>query len=438
MMLRYLLYAFFFLLPWQTRWLIQTGQLNGGYWEYGTISLYGLDLLLIASLIIFLYFKKSSLASKSHIPFTLKLYLLLSLLYLVITIPFSLSPTLSLFHGGLLLVSVFVIYLCLNSDLRFYNATRAFISGATLSAGLGIWQFITQTTVTSKWLGLANHSAEVLGTSVVEAVAPDGIIERWLRAYGSFDHPNIFGGYMALALILAVWIWLTRDASRKKFENYGLMLSIITLTTAVFFSFSRTAWLVSSLGLITLSLFFFLHYKQQRRELIGVWAIIIVISSLIMSQYYYLLIPRFKADSRLETISLTERTASLETSWELIQQKPILGQGLGTYTLAVAKNNTPNQPAWFYQPVHNIFLLIVVETGILGLLLCLLILRNLGIYFFKKTPRAQTGLGLALCLGLFLIALFDHWLWSLHAGLLVGATIFSLLSLLRREALLTE
>ena len=41
-----------FLLPWQTRLIFRAGNVNGGYFEYGSLSVYGTDLLLL--LLIFL------------------------------------------------------------------------------------------------------------------------------------------------------------------------------------------------------------------------------------------------------------------------------------------------------------------------------------------------------------------------------------------------
>ena len=40
-----------FLLPWQTRYIIETGQLKQGPYEYLSISLYGLDLLILGALL---------------------------------------------------------------------------------------------------------------------------------------------------------------------------------------------------------------------------------------------------------------------------------------------------------------------------------------------------------------------------------------------------
>ena len=53
--IEYGLYLLVFLLPMQTRWIIKTGELNGGYWEYGTISLYSTDILLAVLLVLFVF-----------------------------------------------------------------------------------------------------------------------------------------------------------------------------------------------------------------------------------------------------------------------------------------------------------------------------------------------------------------------------------------------
>ena len=42
----YLLLIFLFLLPWQTRFVYQPAFLNGGFWEYGSLTWYATEVLL--------------------------------------------------------------------------------------------------------------------------------------------------------------------------------------------------------------------------------------------------------------------------------------------------------------------------------------------------------------------------------------------------------
>ncbi|NMB48140.1 hypothetical protein GYA13_01685 [Candidatus Kuenenbacteria bacterium] len=46
---------FIFLLPWQTRWIFRDYQIDGQVFEYGRLSLYGFDIILIVIMAILLY-----------------------------------------------------------------------------------------------------------------------------------------------------------------------------------------------------------------------------------------------------------------------------------------------------------------------------------------------------------------------------------------------
>jgi len=44
--IEYGILLFVFLIPWQARWIISIGKINGREWEYGTQSLYATEILL--------------------------------------------------------------------------------------------------------------------------------------------------------------------------------------------------------------------------------------------------------------------------------------------------------------------------------------------------------------------------------------------------------
>lgn len=435
MKFNYLVYAFLFLLPWQARWIIQSGQLNNAKWEYGTLSLYGTDILLLLIIVFFFLRRKKNKEKKISRP-THRLFVAFYI-YLFVTFPLSLDPLLSLIKLISIGLAVSFMYVTGKASVSFRPAAFSFIGGAALSAILGIWQFITQSSFASTWLGLAEHNSNMLGTSVVEAIAPDGITERWLRAYGSLDHPNIFGAFVAIALIMTVWLWFTRTQKRKKIENYFLLASTIFLSAGVLVSFSRTAWIVALGGIIALIICHLDQIKKQKLETLSVLGVILAIFLFLFSQYHYIFLTRFNPSERLEQISTSERQVGLKESIHLWTEKPLQGFGLSTYTLALSKEDT-FQPSWYYQPVHNIFLLVLVEVGIIGLILLVLILRQLWYSLYEKTSWSQKGLGIALAFALLMIALFDHWLWSLHFGILLTASLFALLILHYHEEILTE
>jgi len=405
----FVLIAFLFLLPWQTRLIISAGQLKNEYWEYGTISLYGIDILLLITIGFFLFKRLKINTNNIFLP-----VLILGLA--IVNIFSSLNPIISITHWLLMLLAIAIFYVITKNSLDIKKLTLAFIVGAALAGLLGTWQFSSQTSFSSKWLGLALHNSSELGPSVIEATAPDGIVERWLRAYGPFDHPNVLGGYMALALIVILYFSL-HTQTKTKLENYILIISTVLVSAGLICSFSRSAWLAAFVGIIIL----LFQAKATIKKLIPFLVISAIVAGLFLVPYYYLFTPRFETNTRLEQISSNERFNGWKDSLAIIKSDPLVGVGLGTYGLALEKQQ-PDKSVWFYQPVHNTFLLILAELGIVGLLLL--------IFITKRLPLALLG-------SLIVIALFDHWLLSLHIGPLALAVVAALTVRLARDKLIS-
>jgi len=408
--MKYIAAAFLFLLPWQTRLIISSGSLNGEYWEYGTISLYAIDILLIV-LIAFCLFGAKPLSNK-------KILLPVLLIGLALANIFSsFNPALSAFHWLWMLLALALYFALKHHGFDYKKLALAFVAGAAVAGIFGVWQFSSQSAPASKWFGLAEHQPAELGVSVIEAVAPDGVIERWLRAYGPFDHPNILGGYLALALIIAMLLALKINPKENKPEHIILTASIIGLSAGLVASFSRGAWLAALIAIIVI----LIQYKNQFKKLLPFLLISIIVIGLFVTPYYYLFAPRLNNDYQLEQISSSERLGGWKDSLGVVKKNLLIGSGLGTYGLALEQTR-PNELVWFYQPVHNTFLLILAELGLIGLLLA-------G-FLFKKLPLSILG-------ALVVIALFDHWLLSLHIGPLVLATVAALTAGLRRDTLIS-
>lgn len=433
-MSNFLLYVVLFLLPLQTRWIIQAGALNDGPWEYGTISLYITDILIIAAFVAHILTNAIFLRPGKIV----YRWLLVALLaFLIVSLPFSIAPLLSAVKIATLCVSILLVYTLAKSPTPFRANALAFVLGAAVSGALGIWQFISQKTIASKWFGLAFHDPSVLGTSVVEAVAPDGVLERWLRAYGSLDHPNMFGGLMAVGLILASWLWLSRRTAKNNIEYSLTIASTVILVAGLTVSFSRSAWIAAAIGLIII-LFSHLRGSHRSWKESGAWAAtIILIIGLIFSQYHYLFTPRLTGDTRLEQISENERLDAGYQSLKLIKQKPLLGFGAGTYTLAVSQEIKSTRPSWFYQPVHNVFLLMAAEIGLAGTALFLAALAFLLFFIWRARKTPSAPLVIALPVAMLAISLFDHWPFSLHFGIVCCGALLGLIANHARSESLT-
>ncbi|MBI3287865.1 MAG: O-antigen ligase family protein [Chloroflexi bacterium] len=138
--------------------------------------------------------------------------------------------------GVLIWLEVLVVYLLVADQIRTGEVNQlvlaVFLAGS-LQALLGIYQFLR---------GQGPESFLVLG--------------RFIRAYGSFEQPNPFGGYMGLIIPLATAVALAPGPTHRGMLFRGVAALALGLTgAALIMSWSRGAWMgaaaaiVASLGL---------------------------------------------------------------------------------------------------------------------------------------------------------------------------------------------
>lgn len=430
----YLLLIIVFLLPLQTRYIWRVGVLNKGPFEYATIALYGTDILILLALLIALIIDFTT--NKEN--FKYKKYWLAILgvgIFSCLSLFVASEKTLVLYGLGKLAIGASLFWLIYSSSLSYKKIMMAFLLMASFQGIFAFWQFSQQATPANKWLGLASHTSAELGASVVEVVSPAGLNERWLRAYGSLDHPNMLGGWLAVGLLIAIWLLINikKDPSALKatrgqrIKELFLSLVIILGTAGLFLSFSRAAILAFGLGLFIL---FISHYKLWPRLLLSLF-LIVAVSGALAYQYGYLYVTRSQniavssLDNRLEAKSINERIEYLNQAKTIIKTYPLLGVGLGNFGIAVSERITTKQLSYYYQPVHNVFFLVASEIGLLGLA-CLVILLGLLLLNSLKINK-NCSLPLALLGALLVIMTFDHWLWSLHFGVLLNWLILGLI-----------
>ena len=88
-----------------------------------------------------------------------------------------------------------------------------------------------------------------------------------------------------------------------------------------------------------------------------------------------------------------------------------LGQGLGLNSYL---NYSDDLEVYDIQPIHNIFLLILSEIGIIGVLLFINLIEK----------RKHNILSLGILTGFIILGLFDHYLWTSWTGLLLFSLLF--------------
>ena len=411
------------ILPWQTRWIFQSIKIADQTWEYGQLGLYASMILLI--ILLALYFANKAKNTSCHPRVDGEGVLVLFILYLIILAFFSPLSTLSFYYlGMLILASLSILVWQKIKPAVFYAGLLA--SGAV--QGVFVWyQMLMQTSPANKWFGLATHSAADLGTSVVQYD-----LNRMLRAYGSLPHPNILGGFLLFSLWAGIWWWLHLYSESKE-ESWQIskikkhlwplvvvLVSLILVLFALFFTFSRSAalaWFVSLAVLIFIAIFRkkFLALQIFTKAFLLSIAVLLAVNFLFPGAW----VTRLKAQGDLEVRSLAERQLSFtQIDWHNYQQLA-LGQGLGTNTyIAYQKNNLSEQklPPYVVQPIHNFYLLVLAEGGIIT---CLFLLYFLFRAFLKKQLQKPNLISLGILISVLLVSLLDHYLWTTWTGILL-------------------
>ncbi|MBU0722390.1 O-antigen ligase family protein [Patescibacteria group bacterium] len=432
--IEYGLYLLVFLLPIQTRWIIKAGET-----EYSTYSLYGTDILLIVLLILFLIFNFQTKSKIQNPKYKIQFwrFILGLVLASAVSVFFAIDKLLALYKFGWLILGVGLFWLIISANYSKLKLIYALLTGVFLQAVLGIWQFLTQSSFANKWLGMALHNPANLGVSVIETIGPDSVSERWLRAYAGLDHPNMLGGVMVVGILLVIFLMIKSQKHAlsesagpiKSIKSKVLLLAayyllLATFSTALFFSFSRTAWLGLIVGLVVMIVLAIINKNLFWLKQVGKIILIMgILFFVLFSQYQNLITSRLGGDGRLENKSTSERLVSYQESWQMIKNNWATGVGLGNYTYAL-KRQVPSQESFYYQPAHNVFLLIWSEVGIVGLLFFT------GLLFVIAIARSNFTYNnmLAILIALIVIMSLDHWVLSLHFGILFFWLILGLTS----------
>ena len=402
------IYGLVFLLPWQTRLIFKNGIINGGISEYLTLSLYGIDLLIVA-LFLFTFFSQKKKILNFTCLFKEPSFKLLGLFFLLcaISIFWVQNKLLAFEHMCWVLLAVLLAFLISRTEDKI-RLVYAFLMGLMLSAWLGIWQFLTQFAFSNKWLGLAWHDPKLSGVSVVEFRNVSGETIRWLRAYGSFDHPNMFGFMMALGIFFTSWLILDRQIKTKVEKNLQYFLLLI-FSVGLFVSLSRAAWA----GLLLFGAVMMFALRDNFFQKAKIFIAIALIFSAMIFLYPMQFVTRSGGEGRLEKKSLDERSIYLQQGKNMLARNWLTGVGIGNY-VEWLKIENPKNFSWTYQPVHNVLLLLWAELGIFG---ALLFVTLVGLLAYKAWQQSVFALGLIV---VFLPALMlDHWLWSLHFGVIL-------------------
>ena len=411
-----LFYLLIFSIPFQTRKILW--QQSWYFNEWQSISLYATDLLLLALFGFWLFKVKNFKFKFSKADYFLLAFIAVS----AISLKNSSNAILGSYNlVKLIEFAAFYFYLKTYAVYKFgfTNTLWVLICGGLFQSVIAVWQFLGQSDVGLKILGESLLGSDMAG--IASFFNTQG--EKVIRAYGTTPHPNVLAAYLFLSIFCVYFIWFYK----KVRHEYLLWVGYALLFFAFFFTFARVAIFLVGMNFIIRGLLLTFRFKGKfwrGKALKVVW-----VTGLIILAFAALYWP--EAASRL-TISGQDEAVQLRMFYNSESLKSLnwLGVGPGNFVNWLMAED-PNLPRHLYQPVHNVYLLIFSEIGILGIFTFIAFLVFLVRDFILRTKMERFHhYSVMLVFSSFLfMGLFDHYLWTIQQGRFILWLILAILTI---------
>lgn len=387
--------------------------------DYLSPTLYLTDILIILTIIFWFIsslsrFKNYDLRiTKRNIINHKSLFIILSALFVCINIYVAGNKLVTVYFWLKVLEFAAFGYYIIKTKLKLSDLTPALAIAIFYSATLAIIQFFLQRSIGGPlwFLGERSFTNQTPGIAQMNVCFQN--CRLLLRPYATFPHPNVLGGFLAITIPLIISNFQFQISNRGRTFPLFKVITVIIGCVALLLTFSRSAWLVGSLGMVWV----FVPKKLKAAYTLCTIAIFIV---------GIFVVKDFAATS--ESVVVREQLNSSAVA--LWQHSPLFGIGLGNF-LVNLPSVLPSRTIYFLQPVHNIYLLILSELGIVGLLSffwCMLIIFRVEfrIQNSESKPKNLYSMNHILLTMLLLLGLVDHYLLTLQQGQLLFTILLAL------------
>ncbi len=412
-------YFLLFLFPFNARKVFNFKEIKNieGFREHLSWSLYFFDIAFVLLLILFLidYFIKKqfqNLSIKKIIWNPLSCFFVLT----IISFLFSENPKISAYIIFRLFEAI--LFFLITKDLFkknksvFQNSVIIIFVSGIIQSLVAFLQIVLQKSIGLKILG-----ESVIGKDVLSVAKFEIFGEKFIRGYGTFPHPNILGAFLLLAFVSGFWL-LTKN--RHKHLNWILVGNIFVFL-GIILTYSRNAIFVSCLFLATA---IFVNKKRIvevfERFNLPTKTVAIFLVAIFFFGFLKITTPRICISNCENDKSIELRKVYAQKSLGFIYEKPLLGVGPGNFVEELKKENSSSSAPltpWEMQPVHNLYLLIATEAGLIALVFFLIFVFTS--LFSKNLTASRDKIKKLFFLGFLaflILGFFDHYFWTLPQG----------------------
>ena len=335
-----------------------------------------------------------------------KIILILFLVFGIINCIFSISFPTSVFRWLKIIEFAFLaFYFSKQEIVKFSSIVKIFFYSSILFSLIGIIQFFKSGTIGGIFYYLGERSFNV-GTPGIALVNLAG--RQLLRVYSTFPHPNSLAGFLGVILIFII---LSGNLKKNIFNLLGILVMLMC--------FILTFSVSSYLGIFLIfSFYFFSKNIKDIKSLVLGFLFLSIFGSLLLTIFSSTILTTFPLLGQ----NISQRLDLSYIAGQIISGKFLIGSGLGTYIINIPFYKGVFVYSWLLQPVHNIYLLVFSEIGIVGLLsFCLAIYKILKIQLKKKKMYFLLPLIFILFTGL-----FDHYTLTLQQNTLLFSIFIGL------------
>lgn len=184
---------------------------------------------------------------------------------------------------------------------------------------------------------------------------PIHFLSQWIRRLRGFmENPNVYAQYALL-----VWgpLFVGFQTQEKSFSKLLYLFTIFLVSVAIFLSWSRGAWVavIITTGFSTIG---GINLKSRFRHVIPT-LVLIFVAVVVLN----LILPGWLSTTDLSNSQRLNILNPILKNWLNEPLSLLLGTGIGTTTFVM------EELLWYSGGIHNVFLYILWELGLIGLLL---------------------------------------------------------------------